>query len=225
MGCVMTTAQRVESGDGPKEELLALQKQGDEINFRQILGNKSKITNQSIAGVTSSEDINDFYEIEVDHILGTGSSGPVRICTNRGTKIQYALKTLCKLQLKHAQLEQLRVEIAVMTELDHPNILRLIEYFETDIEVYLVLELCHGGELLDHLHTQPNHQYDEVAACRLIYTMLSAVNHCHAKNIVHRDLKLENFLFDAKGDNPQLKLIGECCDVPTTSLISRYSHL
>ena len=85
---------------------------------------------------------------------------------------------------------QIRDEIDIMTHLDHPNILRLTEFFETENEIYLILDLCKGGELLDRLHEQADHRYSERTACKLIYTMLSTIRYCHAHNIVHRDLKL-----------------------------------
>jgi calcium-dependent protein kinase len=69
------------------------------------------------------------------------------------------------------------------------------------------VELCKGGELLDRLHEQMDHRYSERTACKLVYTMLSAVRYCHANNIVHRDLKLENFLFEDETPDSNLKLI------------------
>ena len=91
---------------------------------------------------------------------------------------------------KPEKLVQVRCEISIMSQLDHPNILRLFEYFETEHEIFLILDLCKGGELLDRLHEQTDHRYNERTACKLIFTMLSAVRYCHAHNIVHRDLKL-----------------------------------
>ena len=198
MGCVIAAAKD-----------LMTEKHKCTMKPLQILRYESEGVNLDIAGRNSTEDINVFYEIDYDCILGTGASGPVRLCTSRQTQTKFALKRLCKLQIKSEKLGLLRAEIAIMTELDHPNILRLIEYFETDDEVYLILELCRGGELLDHLHRQINHQYDEASACQLIYTMLSAISYCHTKGIMHCDLKLENFLFETNDNKSELKLIGK----------------
>ena len=205
MGCVMVHMKIV---DSPQED--SVLKKGDGTTKQPlILGYELKGVNLGLAGRNSTKDINVFYEIDYDHILGTGASGPVRLCMNRQTQTQFALKRLSKVQIKSEKLKQLRAEIAIMIELDHTNILKLIEYFETNDEVYLILELCRGGELLDHLHCQPNHQYDEASACQLIYTMLSAINYCHTMGIMHCDLKLENFLFEKNDDKSQLKLIGQ----------------
>jgi len=94
-----------------------------------------------------------------------------------------------------------------MATLDHPGILRLYEYFETKDTIYLVMHLCKGGELLDRLHQQANSRYSEKVACQYIKEMLSAIRYCHDNNIVHRDLKLENFLLDNDDNNSSLKLI------------------
>jgi len=69
------------------------------------------------------------------------------------------------------------------------------------------MELCKGGELLDRLQAQQGHHYSEQVACRYVHTMLSSIAYCHANGIVHRDLKLENFLFETEEDDSELKLI------------------
>jgi calcium-dependent protein kinase len=117
------------------------------------------------------------------------------------------LKTLDKAKLKEKALEKLREEIRIMAKLDHPNIIRLHEVFEDTKKIHLVVELCTGGELLDRLHKQQGHHYNEKIACTYIKQMLSAVNYCHENNIAHRDLKLENFLFENELADGQLKLI------------------
>ena len=152
-------------------------------------------------------DIRDFYTIEHNRILGTGISGSVKTCVNKLSGVKFALKTLNKRLLKKDKLDALRQEIRIMAQLDHPNILRLHEYFETADSIYLILELCTGGELLDVLQRQNDHHYTEHVACRLVHTMLSAVRYCHEHNIVHRDLKLENFLFINEEPEAELKLI------------------
>jgi len=96
-----------------------------------------------------------------------------------------------------------------MALLGHPNIVRLHEYFETPDKIYLVMEICNGGELLDRLHRQVEQRYTERVACKLVHTMLGAIRYCHEHNIVHRDLKLENFLFESMAPDAELKLIGK----------------
>ena len=85
-------------------------------------------------------------------MLGTGASGQVVLCVHKATKIHYALKTIKKKSIKSDKYDGLRSEIQIMQDLDHPNILRIHEFFETKTAIHLVLEICRGGELLSRLH-------------------------------------------------------------------------
>jgi calcium-dependent protein kinase len=141
-------------------------------------------------------------------VLGSGISGLVRLCTHRGTQAKYAVKCL-DLGLVETEegLQQLREEIAIMCQLDHPNIVRLEEVYESHSEIYLVQELCVGGELFDRLDEQPDYHYTESQCARLVKQMLCSVRYCHSKGIIHRDLKLENFLFSTNSADSELKMI------------------
>ena len=141
-------------------------------------------------------------------VLGSGISGVVRLCTHIATNVKYAVKCL-DLGLLHsaAQLTSLRNEIFIMCQLDHPNIVRLEEVYESHSEIYLVLELCLGGELFDRLDEQPDYHYSESECARLVKQMLCSVRYIHSKGIIHRDLKLENFLFSSQDADSELKMI------------------
>jgi len=141
-------------------------------------------------------------------ILGSGISGTVRLCSHKSTGIKYAVKCLDLDQIESDEgLQQLRDEIGIMCQLDHPNIIRLEEVYESYNEIYLVQELCTGGELFDRLDEQPDYHYTEAQCARLVKQMLSSVRYLHSKGIVHRDLKLENFLFSNPNSASELKLI------------------
>ncbi|KAL7539661.1 hypothetical protein ACHAXR_009485, partial [Thalassiosira sp. AJA248-18] len=90
---------------------------------------------------------------------------------------------------------------------DHPNIVRLEEVYESHSEIYLVQEVCKGGELFDRLDEQPDYHYTEAQCARLVKQMLSSVRYIHNKGIIHRDLKLENFLFSEVEAESELKMI------------------
>lgn len=92
-------------------------------------------------------------------------------------------------------------------QLDHPNIIKLYEYFEDKTRIYLVLELCTGGELYERLCDQKTKHYSEKEAARLVSKMLSAICYCHRKGVSHRDLKLENFIFESEAADANIKLI------------------
>jgi calcium-dependent protein kinase len=143
-------------------------------------------------------------------------SGSVRVCTHKKTKTKYALKSLSKKLVQPSKLIELRDEIRTMALLDHPNILRLHECFETEGHIHLILDLCRGGDLLKRLNQQPSIHFPESTTCRLVNKVVSAVRYCHQHHIVHRDIKLENFLFDTESYDAELKL----CDFG----FSQYYH-
>ena len=141
-------------------------------------------------------------------VLGSGVSGLVRLVTHKATGVKYAVKCLdLGLVGTSEGLKQLREEIFIMCQLDHPNIVRLEEVYESTSEIYLVQELCLGGELFDRLDEQPDYHYTEAECARLVKQMLSAVRYLHSKGIIHRDLKLENFLFSSTSKDSELKMI------------------
>lgn len=141
-------------------------------------------------------------------ILGSGISGVVRLVTHKDTGMKFAVKILdIGLVKSDAILEQLRDEIYIMLQLDHPNIVRLEEVYESTNEIYIVQELCTGGDLFDRLDMQPDYHYTEVQCAQLVKEMLSSVRYLHSKHIVHRDIKLENFLFSCPDENSALKMI------------------
>lgn len=92
-----------------------------------------------------------------------------------------------------------------MRELDHPNVLKLFEFFEDQRYVYLVMELCEGGELFDKILEKGS--FNEGMARFYFKHIMSALNYIHSKNICHRDLKPENFLLLNKSDDSPLKII------------------
>jgi calcium-dependent protein kinase len=153
--------------------------------------------------------IEDVYDgIHDGPVLGSGISGLVRLCKHRATGAKYAVKCLDLGLIESEEgLQQLRDEIAIMCQLDHPNIVRLEEVYESPSEIYLVQELCFGGELFDRLDEQPDYHYTESQCAKLVKQMLCAVRYIHSKGIIHRDLKLENFLFSSTDPDSELKMI------------------
>jgi calcium-dependent protein kinase len=146
----------------------------------------------------------DFYQIE-KKVIGEGSYGSVQKCQSKDTGQSRALKTINKSLVKNA--DQFKEEMAIMKLLDHPNIVRLHETFEDARNVYLVMELCTGGELFDRIVADG--KFTEQAAASCVLQMLRAVNYMHQNYIMHRDLKPENWLLssDASIQKTDLKLI------------------
>ncbi|KAL5546327.1 hypothetical protein UlMin_006014 [Ulmus minor] len=87
----------------------------------------------------------------------------------------------------------------------HPNIVSLKDTFEDNNAVYLVMDLCEGGELFDRIIARGH--YTERSAAALIKTIVEVVVVCHKHGVMHRDLKPENFLFTNKKETAPLKAI------------------
>lgn len=83
--------------------------------------------------------------------------------------------------------------------------MKLYEYFEDEKNVYLITELCKGGELFDKIVEKE--YFDEEYAAKIFCEILMAINYCHHMDIAHRDLKPENFLFETNEDDSGIKVI------------------
>ena len=81
---------------------------------------------------------------------------------------------------------------------DHANIVNYFETYEDKRYVYLCMELCTGGELIENCLSKKI-SYNEKQAQEIVYQLLSALNHIHAVGLIHRDIKPENVMFDKRG--------------------------
>jgi len=93
--------------------------------------------------------LRDFYRI--GKMLGSGAFGEVRMCVHRETGAQRAVKVLRKSHMDEDEKRMLFNEINILRELDHPNIVKMYEFFEDEKRYYIVTEICKGGELFDEI--------------------------------------------------------------------------
>lgn len=151
----------------------------------------------------------DVYNIFTENRIGKGSYGSVYFCKHKKTQEEYACKVINVNRINSHYLRKLHLEVDIMKDVDHPNIIKLRGVFFGQRTVCMVMELCKGGELFDHLTGSKSKKkgFEEPRAAKLSEEMLSAITYLHSHGIVHRDLKLENFLFDKKGPDASLKLI------------------
>jgi protein-serine/threonine kinase len=137
-----------------------------------------------------------FGDYILGQTLGEGEFGKVKMGWKKDSTVQVAIKLIRKESLagNTTRLPKIYREISILRELQHPNIVRLHEFVETERHMGIILEYASGGELFDYIL---NHRYlKDPAARRLFAQLVSGVGYLHKKGIVHRDLKLENLLLD-----------------------------
>lgn len=149
--------------------------------------------------------------------LGYGTFAVVMVCVTKTTGTKRAVKIIARKPLcsakDHDNVEVLparlaRDEIQILLNIHHPNMyvcntsltpsIRLWDFYETDDALFLVTDLCEGGELFDTIVRRVS--YDEYDARIVMREVLQGVAYLHKKNIIHRDLKPENILLMKKDD-------------------------
>lgn len=151
-----------------------------------------------------SADIEGDYEM--GNILGEGSFAKVLKGKNRKSRLQVAIKFIDKASVvsDFKQVEALFSEIAILMNLKHPNIIRLLDVYETTDKLCLVMELANGGELFDRIIERGS--YSERDASMLMLSLFRAVKYLHDRGVAHRDLKPENILFESNLPNSAVKI-------------------
>lgn len=148
------------------------------------------------------------YKFEED--LGDGAFSTVRQATWKppkdsphferaakvGGHIEVAVKVISKKKLK-GDFAAVHEEIEVLKGLDHPNMIRLYDWFESKDKYYLVFELASGGDLFSRIWSDG--KFTEADAASIITDILEAVRYLHSQSSVHRDLKPENLLYARDG--------------------------
>ena len=132
------------------------------------------------------------------NMLGEGAYGKVVKVRHKVSKVLRAMKIINKdkMSLGSEEEQALINEINVVKSLDHPNIMKVYEFFNKDNSLYIISELLSGGELLDKINEAGN--LNEDISSFLMKQIFSAVDFCHQKGIIHRDLKPENILIESE---------------------------
>ena len=137
--------------------------------------------------------------------IGKGTYADVYKGINKKTGEKYAIKTISKDILSEPKLlAGLKCEIDIMKDFIHPNLLRLVEYFSSEKNFYLVLELCEGGDLNKFIRKRK--RLSEGLAQAFLIQLASGLSFLQERNFIHRDLKPANVLLSEFSDNAVLKL-------------------
>jgi len=161
-------------------------------------------------------------DYEFTQRLGEGGFGQVWRATERATGAVVAIKVIPALTVRDAK--RYEREIKVFERLSSPYLVKLHSIFKDDERLYLVMDLCTGGDLMEYLmgyfddpdfperredaqlHPEDNLVLDEAAVGPLLWQMLAGVLYLHHNRFAHRDIKLENYMLKAKCEHPQVQL-------------------
>jgi serine/threonine protein kinase len=151
---------------------------------------------KNIKGFSRIDNINQKYTFKKE--LGSGAFGTVFSAVHKKAETLVAIKVIHKKDVqKGAVYEKLmRQELEVLEELDNPHVVRVIELLENDEDYFIVMELIADGNLLDFVNkcSKKGLKLKERDIANLINQMITGLCYMHSKNIVHRDLKLENMM-------------------------------
>ncbi|EOA30208.1 hypothetical protein CARUB_v10013325mg [Capsella rubella] len=153
------------------------------------------------------------YAKDFDHrytigkLLGHGQFGYTYVATDKKTGDRVAVKKIDKAKMTiPIAVEDVKREVKILQALTgHENVVRFYNAFEDKNSVYIVMELCEGGELLDRILARKDSRYSEKDAAVVVRQMLKVAAECHLRGLVHRDMKPENFLFKSTDEDSALK--------------------
>ncbi|KAF8406566.1 hypothetical protein HHK36_008654 [Tetracentron sinense] len=141
----------------------------------------------------------------IGKLLGHGQFGYTFVATDKANGDRVAVKRIEKNKMiLPIAVEDVKREVKILKALTgHENVVQFHNAFEDDSYVYIVMELCEGGELLDRILAKKDSRYTEKDAAIIVRQMLKVAAECHLHGLVHRDMKPENFLFKStKVDSP-----------------------
>ena len=145
-------------------------------------------------------------QYETLEFLGRGGFGTVMRARQRATGLLRAIKQVTFRQEPGMPQQNQLNEVEALMELDHPNVVRLYEYYEGTGRLYLVEENCSGGTLADRLDEKGGRLNSEEAAV-VVRQILRGMLCCHAHGLKHRDLKPNNLVWGSRDPKSALKLI------------------
>ncbi|WOL16767.1 calcium-dependent protein kinase 18 [Canna indica] len=143
----------------------------------------------------------------IGKLLGHGQFGYTFMATDKSNGDRVAVKRIDKNKmLLPISVEDVKREVKILKALTgHENVVHFYNAYEDDTYVYIVMELCEGGELLDRILAKKDSRYSEKDAAVIVRQMLKVAAECHLHGLVHRDMKPENFLFKCTKEDSSLK--------------------
>lgn len=149
--------------------------------------------------------------------MGKGAFGKVNLAIHRLSGKFVALKSINKTFLsEEASKKKVMQEFNILQRTRHRNIVRLYESFETPQHIVFVMEVCGAGDLLTYVRRR--RKLKEDVAKHLFKQIVEGLRYCHARGILHRDIKLDNILLTSEGD---IKI----CDFGVSKLVKNGENM
>jgi Ca2+-binding EF-hand superfamily protein/RIO-like serine/threonine protein kinase len=148
--------------------------------------------------------LTDFYEVKDP--IGKGKFGTVKLGIHKKTGKKVAIKVMKKKQMTLQDIELQKREIEILKICQHPSIIKLLDVFENQDYIYIVMEYLKGGDLFNYLEKR-DFTISESRARDLTHSMAVGIFYLHSFGIAHRDLKPENILMTDESDDAQPKLV------------------
>ena len=168
----------------------------DKNKINEFNENKNKISfnNETLISQVKTNPFQDYTEIR---LLGEGSFAIVKLVKNNYTGMIRAMKIIKKKKNYSDSSQEtndldILNEINILKQIDHPNVVKIFEFYNSEDAFYLITEYCEGGELFQIISEKKI--LTEIQCAYIMYQVLSAIKYCHKMKIMHRDLKPENIL-------------------------------
>ena len=161
--------------------------------FSSLLINEEKRLSLSFENLVVLQTGKPSKKYKILKVLGNGSYGKVYKAMNLITENFVAIKSIKKKKDNSAEGIDIKNEINVLKKLNHPNIVKIFEFYDIKDNYYLITELCKYGDLYNYI----KFIFSEKQLCVLFYQVFSGLIYLHENNIIHRDLKLENIMIDS----------------------------
>ena len=140
-----------------------------------------------------------FEQYAIESNLGSGSFGTVYKVSHRSNKAIRALKQIPKMYITDGYSEnQISNEIQILRLLDHPNIMKIYEFYEDSDNFYILSEFCNEGDLKSKC--EKHGTFSEFNVKFFMYQILNAIAYLHKNRVIHGDIKLENILLYANNE-------------------------
>eukprot|EP00826_Nyctotherus_ovalis_P004908 TRINITY_DN1108_c0_g1_i4.p1 TRINITY_DN1108_c0_g1~~TRINITY_DN1108_c0_g1_i4.p1 ORF type:complete len:484 (+),score=164.29 TRINITY_DN1108_c0_g1_i4:98-1549(+) len=140
------------------------------------------------------------YDYKFGERVGKGAYAVVKEGLHISTNTPVAIKIYDKLKFSEPRRKKrLEQEMAILKKLDHRNIVKFFDYFQSAKHLHVVMEMVKGQSLRDYVKSTPTKKLDEENAIKILKEIGLAIEYCHSNGVLHRDIKLDNILIDKEG--------------------------